>query len=424
MNLTFDYMAPHNVLAPQALADMLATCHDLPAQLAAGESRYANSLGWLDVAEWAGEDTLQPVEQLAAHIRQVADAFVLAGVGGSNNAARAVIEALAPAGAPQVVYMGNTLSPHALAAALASLEGHAVYVDVIAKNFETLEPGVSFRLLRNWLAARYGAQANERIMATGTPGSHLEALCRERGWRFLPFPPNIGGRFSALSSVGLLPMAVAGIDIRALVSGARSMQQLLRRAQPQQNPALQYACLRNLLWQKGFRLEALSTFEPQFHHFNRWWAQLFAESEGKAGKGLYPVAVECSEDLHSVGQWIQEGAPILLETFLHVRQPEQTLPLPPSEVDDRFGYLNGRTLWGINQAAFSATRAAHACRLPCLTLGIDRLDAEHFGALFYFFEYACYASATLLGVNPFDQPGVEAYKALMFEALDKPVANG
>lgn len=417
MNITFEYQAPRAILAPDELEAMLACHRELPARM--GELRYAGDLGWLDVGEWAGEAALKAIEELASYIRKTADTFVLVGVGGSNNAARAVMEALQTADSPRIVYMGNTLSPHALGEALARLEGRSVYVNCIAKNFETLEPGVSFRLLRAWLEKRYGAHAGERIVATGTPGSHLEALSREHGWRFLTFPPNIGGRFSALSNVGLLPMAVAGIDIRALAGGGAEMQRMLKSAGYGDNPALRYACLRNLLHQKGFRLELLSAFEPQFRYFYKWWVQLFAESEGKEGKGLFSASAEFSEDLHSMGQWIQDGTPILMETFLHVREPNARLAIAPTAIDDGFGYLDRKDLWDINQSAFFATRAAHSRRLPCVTLGLDRLDAEHFGALFYFFQYACYLSASILGINPFDQPGVEAYKALMYEALGK-----
>ncbi len=413
------YLDAKGIVSKSEWDGLVAGSGDLLSAALQGEERYADSLGWLNVDEWAGEEALSELESLAMEIQKKADVFVLIGVGGSNNAARSLIKALQAEGTPEIVYMGNTLSPHALFQALRQLEGKSVYVNCIAKNFETLEPGASFRMLRAFLERQYAEGAAERILVTGTPGSYLEELGQANGWRFLPFPPNVGGRFTALTNVGLLPMAVAGIDIHALIRGARQMQDTLRLAKPAENLALRYACLRNLLSQKGYKLEMLATFEPQLRWFFKWWIQLFAESEGKDGKGLFPVAAEYSEELHSVGQYVQDGAPILFETFLKVREPNASLLLEPSRIDDRFAYLDGKDFGDINQAALEATRKAHSEKLPCLTLEVGRLDAEHFGALFYFFQFVCYLSGSLLKVNPFDQPGVEAYKKIMFDALGK-----
>ncbi len=385
----------------------------------AGEARYADSQGWLDTEEWAGERKVAFLEKLAEDIRRNADAFVLIGVGGSNNAARSVIEALRLPGTPEIIYAGNTLSPNALNRMLKQLDGKSVYIDCIAKNFETLEPGASFRILRNYLHKRYGNRAAERVIATGTAGSSLETLCRENGYTFLEFPHDIGGRYTAISNVGLLPMAVAGIDIRELVRGAADMQKRLHEGPAEENIAYQYACLRNALCRRGYRLEMLSSFEPQFRWFYKWWIQLFAESEGKDNKGLFPVASEYSEELHSVGQFIQDGSPILFETFLDVQERQDSLIVEPDGLKDGFDYLNGKDFWCINKAAYKATLAAHSEKLPCLTLEVGAVDAYHFGQLFYFFQFACYLSGRILGVNPFDQPGVEAYKKWMFEALGK-----
>ena len=384
-----------------------------------GEAKYADSLGWLSPDEWVGEASVAAIEALAAKIRADADAFVLIGVGGSNNAARAVIEALQENGGPEIIYMGNTLSPHALQKQLKRLEGKSFYIDCIAKNFETLEPGASFRVLRAELKNRYGEKAAERIVATGTPGSPLENLCKKHGYSFLAFPPNIGGRYTAISNVGLLPMAVAGIDIRAVVNGAKIMEQRLKAEPAEHNPALRYACLRNLLYRKGYRLEMLSCFEPQYRYFFKWWIQLFAESEGKDGKGLFPVASEYSEELHSVGQYVQDGEALMFETFLNVVEQNASLVLHADEVQDAFDYLNEKDFWEINKASFEATRTAHSEKLPCITLSIDRIDAAGFGELFYFFEFVCYLSGKILGIDPFSQPGVEAYKGWMFQALGK-----
>lgn len=398
----------------EAHAHVLARCQ-------AGEERYADSQGWLEVDEWAGPAVLDRTERLAAELRAIADTFVIIGVGGSNNSARAVIKALRPNGA-RIVYAGNTLSAHELNGVLAELEGHDVVIDCIAKNFETLEPGSSFRLLRQYLVGRYGKEeAARRIVCTGTIGSPLEELCRAEGYTFVPFATNVGGRYTALTEVHLLPLAVAGADIRALAAGAKRMQEQLRKTDGLENSAWRYACLRNILWDRGYRVELLGFFEPRFRWFSKWWEQLYAESEGKDGKGIFPAALECSEEMHSLGQYAQDGTHQLFETFIDLMEPGagDSLVLGGTDVADAFGYLDGKDFWDINKASFNATRAAHAEVLPVLTLEIDRIDEEHFGMLFYWFAFACYASGSLLGVNPFDQPGVEAYKRLMFEALGK-----
>lgn len=398
-----------------ARADVLARCQ-------AGEERYADSLGWLDVAEWAGDEHLIRVEELAACIRSRADSFVIIGVGGSNNAARAVLRALAPKDGPHIVFAGNTLSAWELRCLCESLEGHDVVIDCIAKNFETLEPGSSFRLLRQYLVERCGREeAARRIVCTGTMGSSLEGLCDEQGYTFVPFATNVGGRYSALTEVHLLPLAVAGVDVRELVAGATAAQKYCHNALPIKNTAFRYACARNMLADMGFRVELLATFEPRFNGLFKWWKQLFAESEGKDGHGLFPATASYSEELHSLGQFVQDGTHLMFETFLDVLAPGEgdSLVLGGTDVEDGFAYLDGKDFWDINKASFMATRDAHAKVLPCLTLEVDRLDAYHLGYLFYWFAFACYISCRLLDVNPFDQPGVEAYKALMFKELGK-----
>ncbi len=386
-----------------------------------GEERYQDTLGWLSVNEWANDAILDNIEAEAARIRSVADTFVIIGVGGSNNSARAVIRALAPSGL-RIVYAGNTLSAWELNRVLDELDGHDVVIDCIAKNFETLEPGSSFRLLRQYLTKRYGKQeAAQRIVCTGTIGSTLEQLCRDEGYRFVPFANNVGGRYTALTEVHLLPLAVAGIDIRALVAGGRSMEQYCRNTVAQENSALRYAASRNILWDKNFRVELLTFFEPRLSGFGLWWKQLFAESEGVDGKGLFPATNECSEELHSLGQFVQDGTHLLFETYIDILEPGagDSLMLGATDVADYFDYLDGRDFWDINKAAFTATRSAHAEVLPCFTLEVERLDVEHLGMLFYWFAFACYASSSLLGVNPFDQDGVEDYKRLMFQTLGR-----
>ena len=385
----------------------------------AGEEKYSDSLGWLDMEEWAGEESLKVIEDLAARIRSEAQAFVLIGVGGSNNAARSVIEAIQLPGTPEIIYAGNTLSANALNKMLKQLEGKDFWIDCIAKNFETLEPGSSFRILRKALKERYGDKANEHVICTGTRGSSLDQLCQDNGYIFIDFPLNIGGRFTAMSNVGLLPMAVAGIDIREVVRGARDAQTALRTQSPDDNTAYEYACLRNLYYRHGWKLEMLSSFEPQFRHFYYWWTQLFAESEGKDGKGIFPVTGEFTEQLHSIGQYIQDGENMIFETFLDVKEQQDSLVIENDGLKDHFDYLDGKDFFDINKAAFHATVTAHSTKFPCNVFTIDRLDAYHFGQLFWFFQFACYLSCGIMGVNPFNQPGVEAYKVRMFKELGK-----
>ena len=409
--------------ASASYADVLARCQD-------GEERHAGSLGWLHVDNWASDDTIARIEDLSARLREGADTFVLIGVGGSNNASRAALCALGARGgsldgAHRVVYAGNTLSAFELRRVLEDLEGREVVIDCVAKNFETLEPGSSFRLLRQWLVERYGEKdAASRVICCGTPGSHLERLCRAHGYTFTTFPEPVGGRYTALTEVHLLPLAFAGADIRALVAGARSEEALLRDGtrDPLANAAWRYALIRRLAWDAGLRVELLSFFEPRFRWLSKWYEQLFAESEGKCGRGLFPASAEYSEELHSLGQYVQDGTPQLMDTFLDVIEPGEgdSLVLGCSDIDDHFGYLDGDDFWDVNKASFAATRAAHAPALPCPTIELDRLDAEHLGRLLYFLMFSCYLSASLLDVNPFDQPGVEAYKQLMFRALGRP----
>ncbi len=383
------------------------------------EEKYVDSLGWFFVEKWANREYVQKLKKMAEDIRKKADVFVIIGVGGSNNAARAVIEALQVDDKVKIVYAGNTLSPYELKKMLKELEGKSVYIDCIAKNFETLEPGASFRILRKFLYEKYGESACERIIATGTKGSQLEEICKTWGYRFVEFPEDVGGRFSGVTAVGLLPMAVAGIDIEMLVQGAFYMQQNLMSEKAEENLAYQYACLRNIYYQKGYKIEMLSSFEPQFRWFYKWWIQLFGESEGKDNKGIFPSAGDFCEELHAMGQYIQDGAPMVFETFLDIKERNASLYPEADKIQDGFDYLNGKDFWDINKASFLATVKAHKEKLPCLIIEMENIDAYCFGQLFYFFMFSCYISARILGVNPFNQPGVEAYKKWMFKALGK-----
>lgn len=408
-----------NQLETEELKEYMNQKAEVLIKAQAGEERYRESLGWLHVDEWAGKENLKELEMHAERVRESGDILVVIGIGGSNQAARAVIEALHRNSNVKILYAGNNISSAHMKEILHQMEGKSVYINVIAKNFETLEPGISFRILRQYLKKRYGTDYGSRIFATGTRGSKLHELCRTYGYTFLDFPVNIGGRYSGLCNVGLFPAAVAGVDINSMVSGARNMELKLRNTHGEDNMAFRYAAIRNLLYKKGFRLEMLASFEPRYQYFYGWWTQLFAESEGKEGKGLYPVTAKYSEDLHSIGQFVQEGTPILFETFLDIQERSTEIRLETDDVIDEFEYLNGLSLDEINRSAFCATLKAHSERFPCIRLQIEDLSEYSFGQLFYFFEFACYLSGSMLGVNPFNQPGVENYKGYMFEALGK-----
>ena len=425
-DITLTFSGGRTGLTQEALEQRLQAAAPLLAEVLAGEEQYQDNLGWFSVDEAAGPERVDFLLEQAARVRADADAFVVIGIGGSNQAARAVVKALRPENGPAILWAGNTISACETARLLKELDGYqSVYIDCIAKNFETLEPGISFRVLRHYLEQRYGqAEAAKRIFATGTPGSTLHQLCIDNGYTFLTFPERIGGRYSVGSDVGLFPMAVAGVDVKALVQGMRDMRDELRAAPAGENLALRYACLRKWMLEQGLSLEMLAFFEPRLDYFAKWWIQLFAESEGKDGTGLYPVVSSNSEDLHSIGQFIQQGSPILFETFVTVRARDASVVLPATDKKDYFDYLTGRDFWDINDTARRATMRAHSeGGIPCLELSIPAIDAHTLGELFYFFLFSCYLSCKLVGVNPFNQPGVESYKGYMFKNLGKPGAK-
>ena len=385
-----------------------------------GEERYKSSLGWHKVSKWAGEEWLEKYEALAAKVQNEADCLVVIGIGGSNQAARAVYEGLSGKSNVEIIWAGNTISPDSLSKVLSSLENKKnIWVDCIAKNFETLEPGIAFRVIRDVLRERYKEDYASHVIVTFTEDTKSWKMAQEKGYNLLPFPSDIGGRYTALSPIGLFPLAVAGLDIRAMARGAEDMEKKLKSDFSASNIALRYATARTELYKNGKSVELLSYFEPRFFRFAKWWKQLFGESEGKDNKGLLPMDTSYSEDLHSLGQFVQDGSPMLFETFLNIETPDASYVLHDDDVDDGFSYLNGKDFWDINKAAYKATLKAHSRRFPCLVLDIEKLDEEAYGSLFYFFQFACYVSCNITGVNPFDQNGVEAYKCDMFQLLGK-----
>ena len=421
--ITLSFTDARPVLAPGALEEQVRAAAPLLAEAAAGEERYRDNLGWHSVDEAAGPERVDFLLEQAARVRADADAFVVIGIGGSNQASRAAVKALRPEGGPAILWAGNTISACEMARTLRELDGYqSIYIDCIAKNFETLEPGIAFRVLRQYLERRYGAEgAAKRIFATGTPGSTLHQLCLDQGYTFLTFPETIGGRYSVGSDVGLFPMAVAGVDIRALVQGMRDMRDTLLAAPAEENPALRYACLRRLLLEHGYRLEMLSFFEPRLDYFAKWWIQLFAESEGKEGKGLFPASLEYTADLHSMGQYIQEGQRLMCETVVDFApKGEFLIPNDPENIDG-LNFLAGKPLSFVAEKAMRGVMLAHVDGgVPNVLIQMPAISETSVGFLIYFFEYVCGLSGHLLEINPFNQPGVEAYKSNMFALLGKP----
>ncbi len=381
----------------------------------------AGVFGWFNVEKWTNQELVAKLECKAREIRENGEAFVLVGVGGSNNGARSLIKALTKQDDVEVVYAGYNLSGKTICELLDKLKGKSVYMNVIAKNFETLEPGLAFRILRNFMWEQYGDIISDRVIITGTAGSKLNHLADKNGYMFLPFPEDIGGRYSVLSPVGLFPAAVAGINIKEIIQGARDMEQMLKTTPFRKNPAVVYAAIRHLLEEQGYTMEILSSFEPGLEFFSKWWVQLFAESEGKNFKGLFPVACSFTEDLHSVGQYIQNGKRNLMETFLHVENSaENYIIQPDTKVSDGFDYLNLMDMKTIDDTAFWATVKAHAAgSVPCNIITISEVTPYNFGQLFYYFQFTCYISGKLNAINPFDQPGVEDYKKEMFRKLKR-----
>lgn len=390
-------------------------------------------LGWVGLPSAIGEEELLAIETEAARLREVAEVILCIGIGGSYLGARAVYEALSdpfnmlyehPAN-PILLFAGQNLSENYLARLLAAIGNRSIAAIVISKSGTTTEPAIAFRLIRDEIERRYGRkEAARRIVAvTDRSRGALKTLADREGYRTFVIPDDVGGRYSVLTPVGLLPLAAAGIDIRSLLDGAREMERATADGVPfDENPAARYAAVRNILYRQGFMIEILASYEPQLQYLAEWWKQLFGESEGKQGRGIFPASVTFTADLHSMGQYIQEGERTLFETVVSVAAPEHRMEIgsDPDNLDG-LNFLAGKRLSEINHTAELGVSLAHADGgVPNLRIEIPRIDTRSLGTLIYFFEKACGISGYLLGVNPFDQPGVEAYKKNMFALLGKP----
>jgi len=381
-------------------------------------------LGWVDPAKIISPEEVKAIHALSSQIRESSDVLISIGIGGSYLGARAVIEALGEGDGPQVIFAGNSLSAHDHAKSIRAVTGKRFSINAISKSGTTTEPAVAFRLFRGLLEETVGkVEAKKRIVATtDAKKGALRKFAEEEGYATLNIADDVGGRYSVLSPVGLLPIAVAGIDIDALLAGAKDTAAATQTVDVSKNPAYFYAAARNLLYRKGFSTEIFASFEPRLHYIAEWWKQLTGESEGKSHIGLFPASVDLTSDLHSMGQWIQEGPRTILETFVIIDGGEPTLAIPGAENNlDELGYLQGRPMSEVNKVAYEATSLAHRDGgVPNGTIHLSQFDAYSLGALLYFFERAIGISGYLMGVNPFNQPGVEAYKTNMFALLGKP----
>ena len=388
-------------------------------------------LGWIDLPVNYDRDEFSRIKAAAEKIRKTCDVFIAIGIGGSYLGARAAIEFVKSPfhnkiknGSPEVYFAGNGLNTEYLNELLEICEGKDVCVNVISKSGTTTEPAVAFRVFRDLLEKKYGKEgARERIfVTTDRQKGKLKELSDRIGYETFVVPDDVGGRYSVLTAVGLLPIAVAGVDIDALMDGAAEMRKELLDAPFHNNPAMLYAAYRNVLYRSGKKTEILVSYDPALLMFNEWWKQLFGESEGKDGKGLYPASAIFSADLHSLGQYIQQGERNLIETVIDVQNDPAPFIIPEDpENSDGLNFLAGKTLHEVNKNAFLATVIAHTDGgVPNLIVEIDSRSERSLGGLIWFFEFACAVSGLILGINPFNQPGVEDYKKNMFALLGKP----
>ena len=401
------------------------------AALSDGSGAGKEYLGWMKLPTREATAELTRIQAAAEKIRATSDVFVVIGIGGSYLGSRAAIELLQgpnrnigrSKGDPQIFYAGNSLSTRHWNELCRLLDEKDFSIAIISKSGTTTEPAVATRALRWMLERKYGTDgARERIYAITDPvKGALRQMANEEGWETFSIPPSVGGRYSVLSAVGLLPMSVAGINIFELLAGAADAREEYD-LRSYENPVWLYAAIRNLMYRHGKQLELFESFEPGFAMFGRWWQQLFGESEGKDGKGLFPVTAEFTADLHSLGQMIQQGRRNLFETMLRFDPPEQVFTIG-SDVNnlDGLNYLAGKQLDFVDESAFQGTVSAHVDGgVPVITMDCGPLEERTVGELFYFLELACGISAYILGVNPFNQPGVEQYKRNMFRLLGKP----
>jgi glucose-6-phosphate isomerase len=391
-------------------------------------------VGWVDLPVDYDKEEFARIKKAAEKIKSNSDVLIVIGIGGSYLGARAAIESLshsfynslpkAKRGTPHIFFAGNNISSTYMSDLLEAIDGMDVSVNVISKSGTTTEPAIAFRIFKDYLEKKYGKEgARERIFATTDKArGALKSLADAEGYETFVIPDDVGGRFTVLTPVGLLPIAVAGINIDEMMQGAAQAREAYSNTDLENNDCYKYAAARNVLYRKGKITEILVNYEPSLHYFNEWWKQLFGESEGKDQKGIFPAAVDFSTDLHSMGQYIQDGLRNIFETVVNVEKPrkEVTIEESPENIDG-LNFVAGKTMDFLNKKAFQGTVLAHNDGgVPNIIVNVPELNAYNLGYTMYFFEKACGISGYLNGVNPFDQPGVEAYKKNMFALLGKP----
>ncbi|MBS4211785.1 glucose-6-phosphate isomerase [Neobacillus rhizophilus] len=430
MSITFDYsntlsfMQQHEV---DYLSNFVKAAHEMLHEKKGPGSDY---LGWVDLPHNYDKAEFARIKAAAERIRSNSDALIVIGIGGSYLGARAAIEALSHTfhnqmdDKTEIYFAGQNISPTYLTHLFDVIKDKDISVNVISKSGTTTEPAIAFRIFRDYLEKKYGKEeAKKRIYATTDRAKGaLKTLADEEGYETFVIPDDVGGRYSVLTAVGLLPIATAGLDIDKMMAGAAAAADKYNNPNLAENQSYQYASVRNALYRKGKSIELLVNFEPSLHYVSEWWKQLFGESEGKDQKGLYPASVDFSTDLHSMGQYVQEGRRDLIETVISVKAPKLDITLKEEAADlDGLNYLAGKTMDYVNKNAAQGTVLAHVDGgVPNLSVELDQLNEYTFGEMVYFFEKACGISGLLMGVNPFDQPGVEAYKKNMFALLGKP----
>ncbi len=391
-------------------------------------------LGWVNLPKEYDKEEFTRIKASAEKIKSDSDALVVIGIGGSYLGAKAAIEMLShtfhnelgkeKTGGVQIYYLGHNMSSDYINDFLEAMDGKDLSVNVISKSGTTTEPAIAFRVMKKYMEDKYGKQEAAKRIYTTTDANKgaLKGLADQEGYESFVVPDSVGGRYSVLTAVGLLPIAAAGIDIDEIMAGAEQARSRYTLAPFAENDCLKYAAARNILYRKGKEIEILVNYEPKLSFFAEWWKQLFGESEGKDGKGIFPAAVNFSTDLHSMGQYIQDGRRNLFETVIQVEEPRKSFEIPRDEANlDGLNFLAGKTMHEVNTNAFKGTILAHNDgNVPNLVLKIDGLSPRTFGEMVYFFELACAVSGYTLGVNPFNQPGVEAYKKNMFALLGKP----
>lgn len=433
-HVSFDYSIAKKFVSEADLEAVKAEVEAAKKTLVDRSGAGNDFLGWIDLPVAYDKEEFARIQKAAKKIQSDSEVLLVIGIGGSYLGARAAIEFLRHGfynmvskevrKTPEIYYVGNSISTAYLQELLDVIGDRDFSINMISKSGTTTEPAIAFRVLKKKLIEKYGKEeANKRIYATTDKAKGaLKNLSNEEGYESFVVPDDIGGRFSVLTGVGLLPIAVSGADITKLMEGAATMRERCLNLAFEENDSLQYAAVRNILLRKGKDIEVLANYEPSLHYVGEWWKQLYGESEGKDGKGIFPAAVDLTTDLHSMGQYIQDGQRILFETVMELEESPYEVVIEEEEVDlDGLNYLTGKNVDFINKSAMKGTLLAHTDGdVPNIQVKIPKKDETSLGELFYFFEFACGVSGYMLGVNPFNQPGVESYKKNMFALLGKP----